>query len=115
MKKSINLILAITSVVCFCLGCSGVGQFTPPAVTVANNAITVAQGLLHSLDSFYGDLITLKTAPDYRQTATKALAIADVAAASLRQIINGASATDAQLNIVAGQVAGAKAILAGVK
>jgi hypothetical protein len=115
MKKlELHILAGIISLGLF-LGCAGVGQLTPAAATTASNAVTVAQGLLHSLDAFYGDLVTLKTAPDYRADATKALAIADVAADSLRQIINGGPATDAQLNVAAGQVAGAQAILKGVK
>ena len=37
-------------------GCAGVGQFTPQGATIATNAVTVASGLLKSLDGFYGDL-----------------------------------------------------------
>lgn len=92
-------------------GCAGVGKFTPQGAALANNAVTVAQGLLHALDGFYGDLQTMQLVPDYTREATQALSIADLAALALRQVIDGATVTDAQLNVAAGQVAGAEAIL----
>jgi hypothetical protein len=92
-------------------GCAGVGQFTPQGAAVANNAVSVAQGLLSALDSFYADLLNLKLVPDYQVEATRALAVADTAAGVLRQVITGATVTDTQLNVAAGQVYGARAML----
>ncbi len=97
------------------VGCASVGKFTPQAASVATGAITTAQGLLHSLDSFYGDLVKLKIFPDYTTQATRALAMADQAAMILRAAIAGATVTDEQLNVAAGQVDGARAILRTVK
>jgi hypothetical protein len=98
-------------VVCLIAGCAGVGKFTPQGGAQASNAVAIAQGLLWTLDSFYGGLVALKLIPDYTQAATQALAIADAAAVALRAIIAGATVTDEQLNVIAGQVAGAGAIL----
>jgi hypothetical protein len=92
-------------------GCAGLGKFTPQGAALANNAVTVATGLLHALDGFYGDLLNLKLVPDCTPDATKALSMADLAAGLLKQIIADATVTDAQLNTAAGQVEGAKAIL----
>lgn len=91
-------------------GCASFGTFTPKGASIANNAVTVATGLLHALDGFYGDLLGLKMVPDYTTEATRALTLADTAAVMLRQIIAGATVTDDQLNLVAGQVDGAKAV-----
>jgi hypothetical protein len=93
------------------VGCTGVCKFTPSGEAIATNSVTVAQGLLHALDGFYGDMLTLKLASDYTTEATRALSITDAAAAALKQIIAGASVTDEQLNVVAGQVSGAQAII----
>ena len=82
----------------------------------ATNAVNVATGLLHVLDGFYGDLLALKAVPGgFRTEATRALSIADAAAAILKDVIAGATVTDEQLNLVAGQVDGARAILRGIK
>ena len=70
---------------------------------------------MHVLDKTYGDLLKLKLVPDYTVEATRALAIADAAAVVLRGVIAGATVTDEQLNIAAGQVDGARAILQGIK
>lgn len=113
MKKEELMFWALIITLGLFLGCGAIKAIPTP--TQAIGAVSVAQGLLHSLDTFYDDLVALKMAPDYRVDATKALSIADAAAAALRGVIAGASVTDAQLNVVAGQVAGAKAILAGVK
>jgi hypothetical protein len=98
-------------------GCAGVGTFTPQGATQATNAVSVATGLLHVLDGFYGDLLNLKLVPGgFTTEATRALSIADAAAAFLKEVIaKNTVATDAQLNIAAGQVDGAKAILKGIK
>lgn len=96
-------------------GCAGVGQFTPQGAAVAANAVSVATGLLHVLDGFYGGLLDLKLTPDYSVEATRALSIADAAASFLKQVIAGATVTDEQLNVAAGQVTGAKAILKGAQ
>ena len=115
MKKwELQLLAGLISAGLF-FGCASVGKFTPQGAATASNAVSVAQGLLHSLDSFYGDLVKLKMAPDYRNQATRALAMADQAAVVLRGVIAGATVTDGQLNIAAGQVDGAKAILGGTK
>lgn len=92
-------------------GCASVGTFTPKGAEKANNAVTVATGLLHALDGFYGNLVDLKMMPDYTTQATRALSIADIAAVTLRQIIAGATVTQEQLNVAAGQVDGARAVL----
>ena len=92
-------------------GCASVGKFSTQGAATASNAVTVAQGLLHSLDGFYGDLLKLKLVPDYTQQATRALAMADQAAVTLRGVIAGATVTDTQMNVIAGQVDGAKALL----
>jgi hypothetical protein len=99
---------------CLC-SCASVGKFTPAGAEQANNAVSIATGLLRTLDSFYGGLLALKLVPDYTQQATQALSIADVAAAALRAIIAGTTVTDVQLNVIAGQVAGAQAILEAKK
>lgn len=91
--------------------CASFGTFTPQGAAIATNAVTVAQGLLHALDGFYGDLLGLKVIPDHTVTATRALSIADMAAATLKSAIAGATVTDEELNIAAGQVDGANAIL----
>jgi hypothetical protein len=91
-------------------GCASLGKFTPQGAQVANNAVTVAQGLLAALDGFYGDLLTMKFLPDYTTQAARTLSMADTAATALRQIISGSTVTDAQLNLVAGQVDGARAL-----
>lgn len=96
-------------------GCSGAFQFSQKGAEIATNAVTVAQGLLHALDGFYGDLLTLKIIPDYTNQATRALSIADQAAAVLKAAIAGATVTDEQLNVAAGQVDGAMAILGGLQ
>ena len=98
-----------------CSGCAGPGQLTPAGVRLVNGAIATAVGLLRSLDGFYGDLVELKMVPDHRVQATRALSIADVAAAALKEIVNGKPADDAALNVAAGQVDGARAILAGLR
>jgi hypothetical protein len=110
MKKIFCLIL----VCCLC-GCAGFGQLKPESAIKANNAVATATGLLHVLNGFYGDLVTLKMAPDYQVEATRALSIADAAAKSLNDIIAGSVVTDAQMNVVAGQVSGAQAILQTAK
>jgi hypothetical protein len=98
-------------------GCAGVGTFTPKGAEVATNAVSVATGLLHVLDGFYGGLLDLKQAPDYTIEVTRALSIADAAAAVLKEVVRKNTAgepvtiTNEQLNVVAGQVDGAKAIL----
>lgn len=92
-------------------GCASLGKFTPQGAAIANNAVNVAHGLLSALDGFYVDLLGLKMVPDYTNEATRALTMADTAAVVLRQIIAGATVTDDQLNLVAGQVDGARAIL----
>ena len=92
-------------------GCTSVGKFTPTGAKIATNAVTVATGFLHALDGFYGDLLTMKAAPDYTVQATRALSIADQAAVVLKAVIAGATVTDEQLNVAAGQVDGARAIL----
>ena len=97
------------------LGCASVGKFTPEGAQVATNAVNVATGLLKALDGFYGDLLTLKLVPDYRVQATRALSMADDAAKTLRAVIAGATVTDQQLNIAAGQVDGSRLILNTVK
>ena len=96
-------------------GCASLGTFTPKGAAIANNAVTVATGLLKALDGFYGNLLALKEVPDYTTQATRALSLADVAAAGLRAVIAGATADDAKLNLLAGQVDGAKAMLAEMK
>jgi hypothetical protein len=102
-------------------GCAGLGKFTSQGAAVATNAVSVATGLLHVLDGFYGGLLDPKLAPDYTVEATRALSIADAAAAVLNEIIRKNTAgepvtiTDEQLNVIAGQVAGAQAILQGAK
>jgi hypothetical protein len=102
-------------------GCAGVGKFTSQGATVATNAVSVATGLLHVLDGFYGDLLNLELAPDYTTEATRALSIADAAAAVLKEVVRKNTAgepvtiTDEQLNVAAGQVDGARAILQGVQ
>jgi len=96
-------------------GCASVGKFTPEGAQVATGAVSVATGLLKGLDGFHGDLLTLKLVPDYRVQATRALSMADDAAKTLRAVIAGGTATDQQLNIAAGQVDGARAILNKVK
>lgn len=96
-------------------GCASFGKFTPTGAIIANNAVTLAQGLLHGLEGFYGDLLGLKMVSDYTTEATRALSMADAAAATLRAIIAGATVTDEQLNLVAGQVDGAKATLTNIQ
>lgn len=95
--------------------CASIGTFTPKGAQIANSAVTVAQGLLHSLDTFYDDLVSLKAVPDYTTEATRALSIADSAAAVLRAAIAKATVTDEQLNVAAGQVSGAQAMLEQMK
>jgi hypothetical protein len=115
MKKwELQLIAGLISAGLF-FGCATGGGFTPQVAATASNAVTVAQGLLTSLDSFYGDLLKLKIVPDYTQQATRVLAMADQAATVLRGVISGATISDAQMNVVAGQVDGSRAILAGAK
>ena len=109
-------LLVIILALCF-LGCAGVGKFTPQGAVQATNAVTVASGLLHVLDGFYGDLLNLKLVPGgFTTEATRALSIADAAAAFLKGVIAGnVVATDEQINIAAGQVTGAEAILKTIK
>lgn len=115
MKKwELQLVAGLVAAGLF-FGCASVGKFTSQGAATAGNAVTVAQGLLHGLDGFYGDLLALKLVPDHTTEATRALAIADTAAAVLRMVIAGATVTDAQMNVAAGQVDGARAILAGAK
>ncbi len=112
MKRlRIKKLLVVVMIACLVPGCAGLGKFTPQGAALANNAVTVATGLLHALDGFYGDLLDLKLVPDFTTDATRALSIADTAAVVLRQIIAGATVTDEQLNLAAGQVDAAKAIL----
>jgi hypothetical protein len=102
-------------------GCAGAFRFTPQGAAVTTNAVSVAAGLLHVLDGFYGDLLNLELAPDYTTEATRALSIADAAAAVLKEVIrqntvgDPVTITDEQLNVAAGQVDGARAILKGVQ
>ena len=102
-------------------GCAGPFRFTPQGAAVTTNAVAVATGLLHVLDGFYDDLLNLELAPDYTTETTRALSIADAAAAVLKEVIRkntigeSGTITDEQLNIAAGQVDGAKAILKGIK
>jgi len=113
-------IFVIILALCF-MGCAGIGQFTPKGAEQATNAVSVATGLLHILDGFYGDLLNLELAPDYTTEATRALSIADAAAAVLKEVIRkntlgeSETITDEQLNVAAGQVDGARAILKGIK
>lgn len=95
-------------------GCAG-GQFTPQAQQNVSNAVAQAKGLLWNLDLFYSDLVALKAIPDKTTKATQALAVADAAAAAIDRIVKGSPATDIELNVIAGQVAGAKAILQETK
>ena len=97
------------------IGCVGPGKLTPQTGEKATQAVTVAQGLLHALDGFYGDLLKLKIVPDYTVHATRALAMADSAAAQLRAVIAGATVTDAELNVLAGKVDGAEAVKAALE
>lgn len=111
-KRFFFTIWLILAVVVY--GCASLGTFTPKGSAVASQAVTVAQGLLHALDGFYGDLLGLKLVPDYTKQATRALSIADQAAVVLRGVIAGATVTEEQLNVAAGQVDGAKAILGAI-
>ena len=97
------------------LSCASPGKFTPAGATIATGAVNVATGLLHALDGFYGDLLTMKLVPDYTAQATRALTLADTAAPVLKKIIAGQTVTNEELNLVAGKVDGAKAILRGMK
>src|SRR5574343_359784 len=86
------------------LSCASVGKFTPQGAMVATGAVSVATGLLHALDGFYGDLLTMKLVPDYQVQATRALTLADTVAPVLKAIIAGATVTQEQLNQAAGMV-----------
>ena len=103
--------LVVVAMFLMLASCAGPFQFTPGGAAIATNAVTVASGLLKSLDGFYGDLVNLKLSPDYTIQATRALSIADAAATTLKQVIAGATVTDEKLNTAAGQVDGARAIL----
>lgn len=116
MKLVVKTKLSAVLIAMIVVGCASVGKFTPQGAVVANNAVTVATGLLHVLDGFYGDLLALKVVPGgFSAEATRALSIADAAAAILKSVIAEATITDEQLNIAAGQVDGARAILRGIK
>lgn len=110
MKKLLIGLLAMSMV-----SCASMGKFTPEGAAIATNVVNVATGLLHSLDNFYDDLLTLKMVPDYQTTATRALSMADAAAVTLKKAIAGATVTDKELNIAAGMVDGSRAILKAVK
>ena len=112
MKKlTTNRILLVFFITSLVSGCAGLGKFTPQGGAGATNAVNVATELLHALDGFYGDLLNLQLVPDFTTDATRALSMADMAAALLKQIIAGATVNDAELNALASQVDGAKAIL----
>ena len=96
-------------------GCASVGKFTPQGAVVANNAVTVATGLLHVLDGFYGNLLTLQAVPGgFTTEATRALSIADAAAIVLRSAISGTAVSQEQLNVAAGQVEGSRLMMKSI-
>src|SRR5574343_118086 len=113
MKKEELMFWALIITLGLFLGCGAIKAIPTP--TQAIGAVSVAQGLLHSLDTFYNDLVIMQLLPDHRQEATKALAMADQAAEKLRKILGGLAVSDLDLNVLAGQVSGSKAILQGIK
>lgn len=108
MKKITSLGVLI---LCLAIGCAALTPAVIGGVGLAVNSITTARDLLSTLDKFYNSLVEKKTMPALREQATKALAIADSAAVTLRSAAAGGVVTDTQLNVAAGQVAGAQAIL----
>jgi hypothetical protein len=115
LNKSLYLVYPLILWALLIGGCATGGGFTPQGAVIAHNAVTVAQGFLSALNGFYGDLLNLQMVPDYTVPATQALSIADVAAVSLHAIIDAGTATQQQLNVAAGQVVGAQAILKQIK
>lgn len=100
------------------IGCASVGKFTPGGAQWASNAVTTAQSLLSVIDGgLYATLLGLKNNgmitgnEKALVTATRQLAGLDKAAELLKAVIAGATVTDEELNKVAGQVDGAKAII----
>jgi len=109
--KEIVQTLAIYLIILVISGCATTAVMAPKA----SSYIGLAQTLLHQLDAYYGKLVDLKAVPDHRTEATKALAVADVTAEMLRQVLSGKEITDAQANVLAGQVDGVRALAEQIK
>jgi hypothetical protein len=95
-------------------GCAALG----PVVTGASygiSAVSTATKLLSQLDTVYDRLVEKKPVPATIEKATVALSMADDAAKELEQVASGQPVTDASLNTLAGQVAGAMAIYNQIK
>jgi hypothetical protein len=90
-------------------GCASLGPVVNGA-TMTINAAQTAKTLLTKLDVIYDNLFEAKTVPAKIQQATQALSIADSAAQQLRQVAAGKNITDENINVLAGQVAGAWAL-----
>jgi len=92
MKKLLSSLLVLA--LCLVIGCAGLGKFSTSGGATVKGIITIADNVLHGLDTFYDTLVGLKLLPDLTSLATTALQKADDAAAALKKIIDGQT-TDA--------------------
>jgi hypothetical protein len=102
------------------LSCAGPGKFTPQGAAVASGALDVAHWIIKAADAgLYASALSLKDHSlitgneDVLRTSVRVLSGLDSAVGLAKQVIAGATVTDKDLNIAAGQVDGAKAVLAG--
>lgn len=117
MLCKLKHMVCLTFLLFFISACSGIGAMTPQAAVAVSDSVITAQGFLHALNEFYNDLVELKALPDHTTEATRALAIADAAAALIKSFCAGeyVGNPNARLNEIAGMVDGAKAILNTMK
>lgn len=115
MPKSAVVLLIVTAL-CWAtvLGCAQGVKYLATGLTNVHNAFRQADALLNSLDTVYAILLANQQGATEAE-ATRALAVADAAAEGLRKVIETGTATDAEMNLLAGQVDGAKAFLKSVE
>jgi hypothetical protein len=118
-KAEVFLIAASLSVLII-FGCASVGKFTPQGAAVASGALDVAHWIIKAADAgLYASALSLKDHSlitgneDVLRTSVRVLSGLDSAVGLAKQVIAGATVSDKELNVAAGQVDGAKAILAG--
>ena len=104
------------------LGCATGGGLTPQGVAVATNAVNVAQWIIKAADAgLYASAMSLKDHglitgnEEVLRTSVRVLSGLDSALTLAMGVIAGGKVSDKDLNIAAGQVDGAKAILERIK
>ena len=100
------------------LGCATGGGLTPQGAAVATNAVNVAQWIIKAADAgLYATALSLKEHSlitgneEVLRTSVRVLSGLDSALTLAKGVIAGATVSDKDLNIAAGAIDGAAAIL----